>query len=53
MIDNLNYKSTWYNSTYPKGGISCYKVSFVVKQTLVFQINFCSESLALRVAANR
>jgi hypothetical protein len=41
------------NSTYPKGGVSCSKDSFVVNQTLVFQIKFCCESPALRVAANR
>ncbi len=42
-----------HNSTYPKGGFSCSKDSFVVKQTLAFQIKFCSKSPALRVAANR
>jgi hypothetical protein len=42
-----------YNSTYPKGGVSCFKDSFVVNQTLVFQIKFCSKSPALRVAAKR
>ena len=41
------------NSTYPKGGFSCSKDSFVVNQTLVFQIKFCGKSPALRVAANR
>jgi hypothetical protein len=41
------------NSTYPKGGASCSKDSFVVNQTLVFQIKFCSISPALRVAAKR
>lgn len=41
------------NSTYPKGGFSCSKDSFVVNQTLVFQIKFCGESPALRVAAKR
>jgi hypothetical protein len=41
------------NSTYPKGGVSCSKDSFVVNQTLVFQIKFYGESPALRVAANR
>jgi hypothetical protein len=39
------------NSTYPKGGVSCSKYSFVVNQTLVFQIKFCGKSPALRVAA--
>jgi hypothetical protein len=42
-----------HNSTYPKGGVSCSKDSFVVNQTLVFQIKFCGKSPALRVAANR
>ncbi len=41
------------NSTYPKGGVSCSKDSFVVNQTSVFQIKFCGESPALRVAAKR
>jgi hypothetical protein len=41
------------NSTYPKGGVSCSKESFVVKETLVFQIKFCGKSPALRVAAKR
>jgi len=41
------------NSTYPKGGVSCSKNSFVEKQTLVFQIKFCGKSPAFRVAANR
>jgi hypothetical protein len=41
------------NSTYPKGGVSCSKESFVVNQTLVFQIKFGGKSPALRVAANR
>jgi hypothetical protein len=27
------------NSTYPKGGVSCSKDSFVVKQSLVLRIN--------------
>ena len=44
---------TPYNSIYPKGGVSCFKDSFVVNQTLVSQIKFCGESPALRVAANR
>ena len=41
------------NSTYPKGGVSSSKDSFVVNQTLVFQIKFCGKSPALRVAAKR
>lgn len=42
-----------HNSTYPKGGVSCSKDSFMVNQTLVFLIKFCGKSPALRVAANR
>jgi len=41
------------NSTYPKGGVSCSKDRLVVNETLVFQIKFCGESPALRVAAKR
>ena len=44
---------TGHNSTYPKGGVSCSKDSFVVNETLVFQIKFCGKNPALRVAANR
>jgi hypothetical protein len=39
------------NSTYPKGGVSFSKDSFMVNPTLVFQIKFCGKSPALRVAA--
>ena len=42
-----------YNSTYPKGGVRGSKDSFVVNQTLVFQIKFCGKNPALRVAAKR
>jgi len=50
---NSQTRSTAYNSTYPKGGVSCSKDSIVVNQTLVFQIMFCGKSPALRVAAKR
>jgi len=46
-------KKPAHNRTYPKGGVSCSKDSFVVNGTLVFQIKFCGKSPALRVAANR
>jgi len=42
-----------HNSTYPKCGVSCSNDSFMVNQTLVFQIKFCGKSPALRVAAKR
>jgi len=41
------------NSTYPKGGVSCSKDSFVGNGSLVFQIKFCGKNSALRLAANR
>jgi hypothetical protein len=49
----IEKKQRRHNSTYPKGGVSCSKDSFVVNQTLVFQIKFCGKSPALRVAAKR
>ena len=48
-----NEEALTANSTYPKGEVSCSKDSFVVNQTLVFQIKFCGKSPALREAANR
>jgi hypothetical protein len=55
MLDMLlTYRNkTPYNSTYPKGGVSFSKDSFVVNQTLVFQIKFCGKTPALRLAAKR
>lgn len=41
-----------YNSTYPKGGVSCSTDSFKVNQKLVFQTKFCGNNPALRRAAN-
>jgi hypothetical protein len=41
------------NNTYPKGGVSCSKDSFMGNQTLVFQIKFCGKSPGLRIAAKR
>jgi len=41
------------NSTYPKGGVSCPKDSFVVNQKLVLRINICGENRQLLVAAKR
>jgi len=51
--NNVKEKQRPANSSYPKGGVSCSKDSFVVNQTLVFQIKFCGKSPALRVAAKR
>ena len=52
-ITTLEKEARTGNSTYPKGGVSCSKDSFVVNQTLIFQIKFCGKSPALRVAAKR
>ena len=41
------------NNNYPQGGTSFSKDSFAVNGSLVFQIKFCGESPALRVAAER
>jgi hypothetical protein len=49
----MDRRKTPYNNTYPKGGVSYSKDSFVVNQTLVFQIKFCGKTPALRVAAKR
>lgn len=49
----VKIKNSAPNSTYPKGGVMCSKDSFVVNQTLVFQMKFCGKSPALRVAAKR
>jgi hypothetical protein len=41
------------NSTYPKGGVSCSKDSFVVAESFVLRINICSKKPAHRKSANR
>ena len=54
QIQTLTEKeSRPHNSTYPKGGVSFSKDSFVVNQTFVFQINFSSKMPCLRVAEKR
>jgi hypothetical protein len=52
-LNNIEKEARTANSTYPKGGVSCSKDSFVVNGSLVFQIKFCGKSPALRVAAAR
>lgn len=49
----MTRKSTGHNSTYPKGGVSFFKDSIMVNQTLVFQIKFCGKGPVLRIAAKR
>lgn len=40
-------------STYPKGGVSCYADSFVIKESLYLRIKFSGKNPALRLAAKR
>ena len=44
-------KKTAYNSTYPKGGVSCSADTFVQAESSVLRMKFCGKSPALRVAA--
>jgi len=41
------------NSTYPKGGVSCFADTFVQAKSSVLRMKFSGKSPALRVAANR
>ena len=41
------------NSTYPKGGVSCFADTFVQAESLVLRIKFSGKIPALRVAAKR
>jgi len=53
LLNRQKQESRTANSTYPKGGVSCSKDRFLVTRTFVLLMNICSESPALRVAANR
>jgi hypothetical protein len=50
MIDG---RKTPYNSTYPKGGVSCSADTFVVAESSVLRMKFSGKNPALRVAAKR
>jgi hypothetical protein len=41
------------NSTYPKGGVSCFADSFLVAESSVLRMKFIGKNPALRVAAKR
>ena len=41
------------NSTYPKGGVSCFADTFARAESSVLQMKFSGKNPALRVAANR
>lgn len=51
-MDGMRIK-TAANSTYPKGGVSCFADSFVVAESSVLRMKFSAKNPALRVAANR
>jgi len=56
MLDNspiLAARRASGNSTYPKGGVSCSKDTFVQAESSVLRMKFSGKSPALRVAANR
>ena len=53
MINTITERKTAYNSTYPKGGVSCSKDTFVQVESSVLRMKFSGKSPALRVAANR
>lgn len=42
-----------YNSTYPKGGVSCLADTFVQAESSVLRMKFSVKNPALRVAAKR
>jgi len=42
-----------HNSTYPKGGVSCFADTFVQAESSVLRMKFYGKNPALRVAANR
>ena len=51
--NNSGRRSTTGNSTYPKGGVSCFADTFVQAESSVLRMKFCGKDPALRVAANR
>ena len=53
MINLKDRKTTPYNSTYPKGGVSCFADTFVQAENSVLRMKFSGKNPALRVAAKR
>ena len=49
----LGVRKAAHNSTYPKGGVSCSKDSFVVGSSVVLRLNICAKNPPLRQAAKR
>jgi hypothetical protein len=46
-------RKTAYNGTFAIGGVSCLAESFVVKEELYLQMNFCARKPAYRKSAKR
>ena len=46
-------KKTATNSTYPKGGVSCFADTFVLAESSFLRMKFSGNISALRVAAKR
>lgn len=46
-------KTTAHNKVLPKAGVTCFYDTFVLNQTLVFQVNSSAEIPRLRKATNR
>lgn len=49
---DMNRRKTAYNTTYRKGGVSCSKDSFVVNESLGFQMKFCDEHNSNKLRLN-
>jgi len=50
---NDRKESRTHNSTYPKGGVSCFADAFVQAESSVLRMKFSAKNPALRVAAKR
>jgi len=46
-------KGCQFNSTYPKGGVSCFADTFVQAESSVLRMKFSGKNPALRQALNR
>jgi len=52
-LDTDEKEQRRHNSTYPKGGVSCSKDSFVQAESSVLRMKFSGKNPALRQAPNR
>jgi hypothetical protein len=52
-LNNIEKEARTANSTYPKGGVSCFADSFAVAESSFLRMKFRGKNPALRVAANR